>query len=176
MKVKMSLWKSPNLAVEEKDIASLELISGLVRSKIFLTEEAPGFSEEMFLSLDIPEKVPIDLYVKDFDTVRRAYPGVKRGLVTEYTRFKKTHKDYKAVVPIMLAALTNQINRRAAKMARNQFVPEWKHFSTWLYQRCWEEEVGATVPVAPVETKFEMSDDMKMMAEKIKRDQLLIKS
>ena len=77
---------------------------------------------------------------EEFDIFRKSYQGVKKGLDTEFNDFKKKHKDYKEVIPDLLAILKCQVNQRETLKMNKQFVPEWKHLKTWLSQRCWEEE------------------------------------
>lgn len=75
-----------------------------------------------------------------FDIFRKAYLGNKNGIGTEFDNFKKKHKDWKQVLPELMDLLTCQINQREALRKSGQFVPEWKHLSTWINNRCWEEE------------------------------------
>lgn len=76
-----------------------------------------------------------------FDNFRISYPGKKRGADTEFANFKKKHKDWQAVLPLLSPAVENQKAARAHKKSTGGFVPEWKHLPTWINQRCWEEEV-----------------------------------
>jgi hypothetical protein len=80
-----------------------------------------------------------------FDEFRKKYPGIKRGLDTEFDNFKKKHKDWKLVVKILLQKIEKQIEDRHNKKARKEFVPEWKNLQTWINQRCWEEETGMLI-------------------------------
>jgi hypothetical protein len=80
-----------------------------------------------------------------FDQARLAYPGVVRGLTTEYASFvyhcgrplrgmpKIKPQD---VLPLLLPAIELQINWMLEKELG--FRPPWKHFSTWLNSRHWE--------------------------------------
>ncbi|MDR1349140.1 MAG: DUF6291 domain-containing protein [Prevotellaceae bacterium] len=77
-----------------------------------------------------------------FDIFIKRFGGTKRGLNTEFENFKKKHKDWKDVLPLLLPALEKQIEWRAKAKAANSFVPEWKHLKTWINQRCWEEELN----------------------------------
>lgn len=76
-----------------------------------------------------------------FDDFRKAYPGTKRGNETEFTNFKKKHKDWKEVLPSLSTKLEYQIKQRKAKAAAQNFVPQWKNLQTWINNRCWEEEI-----------------------------------
>jgi len=75
-----------------------------------------------------------------FDIFRKAYLGNRKGIDTEFDNFKKKHKDWKQVLPELKDLLTCQINQRETLRKSGQFVPEWKHLSTWINNRCWEEE------------------------------------
>lgn len=74
-----------------------------------------------------------------FDAFRKSYPGTKAGLGTEFKRLQK-HKDWREVLPTLLDKLNGQKAHREKMQAAGQFVPQWKNLSTWLNQRCWEEE------------------------------------
>lgn len=83
-------------------------------------------------------------YKQKFDIARKAYPDVKRGLDTEFDNFRKKHKDWKKAIPLLKPAIDEQIKRRKLKAQANKFVPPWKHFKTWINNRCWEETEGVT--------------------------------
>jgi hypothetical protein len=76
-----------------------------------------------------------------FDEFRKAYPGTKRGLETEFENFTKKHSDWKAIIEgeKLMFSLKNQIRWRNACKEIGKFVPEWKNLTTWINQRCWEE-------------------------------------
>lgn len=79
--------------------------------------------------------------LKQFDLARKAYPGMKNGLLYEFANFRK-QKDYKTALPAILPAIQKQIKwRDKMKNIKGQFVPEWKFFTTWINQRCWEQEM-----------------------------------
>ena len=82
-------------------------------------------------------------YLNQFNIFRTAYKGTKKGNETEFSNFMK-HKDWEKCLPLLLTALNNQIADRQNKAKLNAFVPEWKHLSTWINQRCWEEETTAS--------------------------------
>lgn len=77
--------------------------------------------------------------IEEFDIARKAWPGIKRGLETEFKCLKK-HKDWQKVIHLLAPAIDEQKNRRKQKTALGIFVPPWKNFQTWLHNRCWEEE------------------------------------
>ena len=76
----------------------------------------------------------------EFDKFRKKYPGNgKNGVDTEWDYFKKKHKDYKKIVPILNDSLDVIKIRRESRKKLKLFVPEWKYFRTWINGRCWEE-------------------------------------
>lgn len=76
-----------------------------------------------------------------FDLFRSSYPGRKRGLQTEFRVFQK-HRDWREVLPQLSEILKSQVSARQELSAAGEFVPHWKNLSTWLNQRCWEEETS----------------------------------
>jgi hypothetical protein len=79
-----------------------------------------------------------------FDNARKLYPGTKQGLDTEFERFKK-HKDYLKILPVLNEKINYQIKERAEKLRLKIWMPPWKNFSTWINNRCWEEEPALEV-------------------------------
>ncbi len=78
-------------------------------------------------------------HIAVFDQARVLYRkyGTVRGNATEFADFKRKHRDWKAVLPLIRKAIDDQAFWRAVAIG---FVPPWKNFKTWIYQRCWEEE------------------------------------
>lgn len=76
----------------------------------------------------------------DFENFRKLYPGTKRGYATEFDEFKKKHKDYKEVLPLLIPALQNWTLWMQQQAATGGFVPDSPHLKTWLFQRRWETE------------------------------------
>lgn len=80
-------------------------------------------------------------HLQIFNAFRVCYPGTKKGAEVEFENFKKKHKDWEQVLPLLSPALTYQIGARAKLKAIPKFVPEWKNLQTWINGRCWEEEI-----------------------------------
>lgn len=76
----------------------------------------------------------------EFEKFRKLYPGVKRGLSTEFGNLKTKHKDWESVIPMLSNAIINEINFHKRKSENGEFVPQYKHLSTWINNRCWEQE------------------------------------
>ncbi len=77
---------------------------------------------------------------EQFNQFRINYPGTRLGNKTEFANFKKKHRDYLSVLPELLDRLSYIKAARARLARRGEFVPNWKHLSTWINNRCWEEE------------------------------------
>jgi len=108
------------------------------------------------------EKVKDKVIDKDkeiFNEVRKLFPGTKRGNNTEFDNFTK-HKNWKEILPLLLPAIEEQIKYRQ-NVPDKTFVPEWKNFKTWIYQRCWEEEIPR---------KVEKEDVLKVVKENLKKE------
>jgi len=103
--------------------------------KISNEKETPYSSS----SSSVTEKEKLKKAKEIFEQARKIYPGTKRGLDTEFVYFCKMHKDWRDVLPLLKPAIERQISYR--KKAKG-FVPEWKHFKTWLYSKSWEEEAA----------------------------------
>jgi hypothetical protein len=77
-----------------------------------------------------------------FEAFRKIYKGSKRGLKTELENFKKKHKDWREVLPILKETYEKQWAIKEEARNRGCFVPQEKNLSTYLNQRCWEEELN----------------------------------
>lgn len=84
---------------------------------------------------DEKESITLQTAKEIFDEFRKAYPGKKRGLDTEFMNFKKKHKDWQSVITILLPAALAY-----AEQTKNTPKEYIKHLQTWINQRCWETE------------------------------------
>ena len=78
---------------------------------------------------------------QQFEIFRKAYPGRKRGFSTELDAFKRKHKNWREIVPLLLPALQRLIAYTEAKKAAGEWTASYANLSTWLYQARWEEEL-----------------------------------
>jgi len=106
-----------------------------------------------------------------FDNCRKLYPGRTKGLEIEFSNFlKKYHKsEWSTFNPItdlieIKKAIFSQMNERKLikKHRPDYFIPQWKHFSTWVNNRCWEESPDPIME----EIMEEVEADNKKQAEK----------
>ena len=73
-----------------------------------------------------------------FEAFRLEFPGIKRSLKTELDNFLKRNSP--EVAPLLLPALEKEKRHRKKTEQQNGFIPQWKNLSTWINQRCWEQE------------------------------------
>ncbi len=102
-----------------------------------------------------------------FENFRKKYPGVKRGLDTEFEYFKKSNKDWKNILEKLESSLDNQIQIRQNKSLNNEFVPEWKNLKTWIFNKCWEEEIKVTSVEKKIFSYQEASDYSRNNGKKL---------
>jgi uncharacterized protein YdaU (DUF1376 family) len=74
-----------------------------------------------------------------FEIFRKKYLGTKLGLEKEFIRFLN-HLDHKTEIEKLLPALEKEILHKQNLKSKNLFCPEWKNLSTWINNRCWEQE------------------------------------
>ena len=76
-----------------------------------------------------------------FEAFRKQYPGVKRGLETEFLNFiKKYPSDWKECLPMLLPSIMLEKEYKKKAKFRGEFVPHFKNLQTWINNRCWEIE------------------------------------
>ena len=70
---------------------------------------------------------------------KKQYGGKVRGNQTEFENFIKK-KGWEKVIDSLSVILESQIKERESIKKKGEFVPLPKNLSTWINQRCWEEE------------------------------------
>ena len=76
-----------------------------------------------------------------FEQARVSYLGSKSGLQTELDNFvKKYPNEWQTILPLLLPAIAREKIDKAQKLKNNNFNQQWKNFSTWINQKCWEIE------------------------------------
>ena len=82
------------------------------------------------------------VYTQRFEFVWGQLPrGMKKGKFQAQKTFQKLSD--KGELPdndVILKAIADQQKERRYLRSQNKFVPEWKHFSTWLNAGCWNDE------------------------------------
>ncbi|MCD7936296.1 MAG: hypothetical protein LUG98_05490 [Tannerellaceae bacterium] len=75
-----------------------------------------------------------------FEEFHRMYPGIKRGVETEFEHFRKTHPDYFVVLPLLLPGIKKRISWVSQQQSQGLFAPQYPMLQTWINERRWEEE------------------------------------
>lgn len=88
---------------------------------------------------------------EQFDAIRKAYPGTRRGNRTELDCFLQ-HHDAQQVIDKLMPAIAAQTAHRKRLVAAGDFCPNWPHFGTWLKGRQWELEFETSRPQPPKDT------------------------
>lgn len=85
---------------------------------------------------------PVDALGMEFERFRKLYPGTKRGFATEYGNLQRKHEDWTYVVPLLVCAITEEIEWHTRLKKAHAFCPEYKNLQTWINQRCWEQTLN----------------------------------
>jgi hypothetical protein len=132
-----------NLSSVDSSVVS-GVVSGVVSS---VDEKALDNTKHKQNKTKINNKPPTplkgDAVVPFFETYKlfhEAYEGRKDGVETTFSHYRKKHKDWDTVVPLLMPALELEIKWRKQAAAAGVFVPSWANLSTWLNQRRWEQE------------------------------------
>lgn len=88
---------------------------------------------------DSNNKEDLEIFEKLFENFRKEYPGNKNGLSIEFKNFQR-HKDWMDSVPKLLPGLEN-LKIWMKQKEDTGWKPQWKNLSTWINQRCWEQEL-----------------------------------
>lgn len=73
-----------------------------------------------------------------FEDFRKRYPGTKRGVQIELDNFLK--KNPPEAVHLLLIGLEREIQDKDRRTKAGDFCPSWKNLSTWINQKCWDQE------------------------------------
>lgn len=144
--IQILLWdkhQRPHHTEKDSQIpAALLITKGTEKGAIKGTEKHVEASATLSNGSVTVTKPPNDGKIEDFEVARKLYPGTKRGKDTEFVNYKKKHKDWGAVTKLLRPAIELQIKWR--ENANGDFRPDWKNFSTWINNRCWEDEPNMT--------------------------------
>ena len=84
-------------------------------------------------------------YAKEFLVFYEKYPikKAKAKALESWIKLKKTNM--LPELTILIESIEQQIKEKEIKISTNSFCPEWKHPTTWLNQKCWEDEVNLNI-------------------------------
>jgi len=87
----------------------------------------------------------VNNYTKVFEVFYIQYP-VKKSKEQAFKIWQKLNREKQLPdLKILLTAVEQQSKEKELKNNAGQFYPEWKHPSTWLNQKCWEDEVDLNI-------------------------------
>ncbi len=122
------------------------------------------------LSREIPEETsPVP---EEFKELRKLHPGKKQhGLEDDFSNYKKKNKDWKELLPKLKEAIEAQIENRERHNTAGVWIEPWKHFRTWINQRCWNAElidpiIPTSVNTSPELDNYDLSPEMEMIYDK----------
>lgn len=98
------------------------------------TQPIQPTNQESGLFPESPENPDEKQLTLDFDAARKLFKGRKNGLTPEFKNFKKKHKNWIEIIPLLKPAIEKQI------VWREQDGCYWKNFQTWINNECWTEE------------------------------------
>jgi hypothetical protein len=78
----------------------------------------------------------------EFESIRKVYPGTRRGFDAEWDNFKKKFNPSE-IIPLLMPAIERGKAYRAGCEAVGAWCEGWPHFSTWINQSRWTVEYGA---------------------------------
>ena len=100
-------------------------------------------------------------YTEDFLSVYEHYPLKKGKFQAQKTWNKLSDKGDLPEIKNMIKAIANQKKERSFLKNQNRFVPQWKHFSTWLNAGCWDDECEFQASRTPTVRKSNGIQDMQ---------------
>ncbi|MCD7936273.1 MAG: hypothetical protein LUG98_05375, partial [Tannerellaceae bacterium] len=104
-----------------------------------------NYKEKEYIKKEKEEENELKNEKEEFEKFRCAYPGIKRGLDTEFENFRKKHKDYREVLPRLLPLIKERIRWVNSQQSIGIFVPQYPNLRTWINQRRWEEETPKNI-------------------------------
>jgi hypothetical protein len=111
-----------------------------------------GFLGAGYSKSDIAESPKATIPLKDnnyiyllsqFEKFWSLYPE-KKSRERAFETFRQINPDDQ-LLRTMLQAIEGQIKARRAKESHGEWVPSWKYPTSWLAQKCWEDEVKIEV-------------------------------
>jgi len=105
----------------------------------------------------------------------RLYPG-RKSLKRDFERLCK-HQDWEVQLDLLKPGLDRELRYRDARVEAGVFVEPWKHLSTWINNRCWEDEYPEVVeqqsnrePLTGTDRIMRMYEEMESQETKRESD------
>ena len=101
--------------------------------------------------------------IKVFKVFYSCYPGIKRSPGTEYENFtKQNRKNKDKIIHLLLPALEKEKQFRIKSFELNSWVPAWKNLSTWIREKCWEQEFSDLKPAIHLNGKSQTVNEVSL--------------
>jgi len=101
--------------------------------------------------------------IKAFKVFYSCYPGTKRFFGTEYENFtNKNRKNKDKIIHLLLPALEKEKQFRINSFELNGWVPAWKNLSTWIREKCWEQEFSELKPAIHLNGKSQTVNEVSL--------------
>jgi len=101
--------------------------------------------------------------IKAFKDFYSCYPGTKRSPGTEYENFTKQNRNIKyKIIHLLLPALEKEKQFRIKRFELNGWVPAWKNLSTWIREKCWEQEFSELKPAIHLNGKSQTVNEVAL--------------
>ena len=101
--------------------------------------------------------------IKAFKVFYSCYPGTKRSPGTEYENFtKQSRKNKDKIIHLLLPALEKEKQFRIKSFELNSWLPAWKNLSTWIREKCWEQEFSELRPAIHLNGKSQTVNEVSL--------------
>ena len=90
-----------------------------------------------------------------FDEARKTFQGRKQGNSIEFENFRRKHKNWREIIPLLKPAIELEIAYHEKATAAGKFCPEYKNFRTWINQSCWTGEYPEVDTRTPAQMAFD---------------------
>ena len=98
-----------------------------------------------------------------FEVFYSCYPGTKRSPGTEYENFtKQNRKNKDKIIHLLLPALEKEKQFRIKSFELNSWLPAWKNLSTWIREKCWEQEFSELKPAIHLNGKSQTVNEVAL--------------
>lgn len=118
------------------------------------------------------EREQEDLKLKaDFEAFRKAYPGSKCGLDTEFANLKNRHGErWREIVPLLTAGLERENAHIEARYRATNFKPNRSTLTSWINNSRWEMEYPDHSPKSSAAPAPQPSESHETFREQLRRE------
>jgi len=101
---------------------------------------------------------------EQFLSFLKIYPGSKSKTNDWTNFFKKYRSEMDEIFPLLIHAVEKEIAHKKKTLDLTGRSIPWKHMSTWINNRCWEQELDEPIPnMEPIKVKESTSEKMERL-------------